>query len=121
MRKKQMKSDNVKSNFRASIIQSHPNEAPQKSAPLQPPASITSGEIHPSGGVANRMSIENLEKYRDFAAFVVVEHGSQYGFVLERLERMLARAKENDVMERARKILAEADLKKLSTTKLKRR
>lgn len=126
MRKKQIKSVEAKSHSRNITIQPDPNGALQKSAPLHHPPNATSGETYSAGGGTKRWSIKELEKYRDFAAFVVVEYGPQFGFALERVEQMLEQAKEDqakddDVVERARKILANADLKKLPNGTIRRR
>lgn len=52
-------------------------------------------------------SIEELEAYRVFAAFMVLEFGAEYGFVLERIEEMLDRARREDPVAKAKKILAD--------------
>ncbi len=57
--------------------------------------------------MTKKFSIEELEGYRVFAAYMVLEFGGEYGFVLERVERMLDRARREDPVAKALRIMEE--------------
>jgi hypothetical protein len=57
--------------------------------------------------MAKNYSIEELEAYRIFAAYMVLEFGPEYGFVLERVEGMLERARREDPVTKARRVMEE--------------
>lgn len=59
-------------------------------------------------------SIQELEELRLLAARCVVEYGPRYGFVLERMEKILARARGDDVTARALRLLSEAGVETIS-------
>lgn len=52
-----------------------------------------------------RIDIAELERMRRFAAFLILEFGPEYGFVLERIETMLEAAHKADPTARALKVL----------------
>jgi hypothetical protein len=54
-----------------------------------------------------RFDIAELERMRRFAAFMILEFGPEYGFVLERVEAMLEAAHKADPTARALKVLEE--------------
>jgi hypothetical protein len=54
-----------------------------------------------------RFDIAELERMRRFAAFLILEFGPEYGFVLERVEEMLEQAHKSDPTTRALRVLEE--------------
>ena len=54
-----------------------------------------------------RFDIAELERMRRFSAFLILEFGPEYGFLLERVEAMLEAAHKADPTTRALKILEE--------------
>jgi hypothetical protein len=56
--------------------------------------------------LADRGLIERLERALALAAQIVLRHGATYAVYLDRLERELEAARQNDPTERARRILA---------------
>lgn len=56
------------------------------------------------------LSIEELERYRVLAAYLVLQFGPEFGFVLDRVERMLEQARREDLTVRALKIVQELRL-----------
>lgn len=60
-----------------------------------------------SNGPSNshQVSIEELEAYRVFAAYIVSEFGAQYVGVLDRIEQELEKARREDPVARARRVL----------------
>lgn len=54
-----------------------------------------------------RFDILELERMRRFAAFLILEFGPEYGFVLERVEAMLDVAHQADPITRALRVLQE--------------
>jgi hypothetical protein len=54
----------------------------------------------------DRGLIERLERALALAAQIVLRHGATYAVYLDRLERELEMARQNDQTERARRILA---------------
>jgi len=63
----------------------------------------------PIEGPSFGRSIRELEELRLLAAKWVVEYGPRYGFILERMEKIVASAKGEEVTARALRLLAEAD------------
>jgi hypothetical protein len=57
---------------------------------------------------SGHVSIEELEAYRVFAAYIVSEFGEQYIGVLDRIEQELEKARREDPLARARRVLQEA-------------
>ena len=54
-----------------------------------------------------RFDIQELQRMRRFAAFLILEFGPDYGFVLERVEAMLLAAQKADPTARALQVLQE--------------
>ena len=54
-----------------------------------------------------RFDIQELERMRRFAAFLILEFGPEYGFVLERVEAMLEQSHKADPTARALRVLQE--------------
>lgn len=57
---------------------------------------------------SEQVTIEELEAYRVFAAYIVSEFGAQYIGVLDRIEEELEKARREDPVARARRVLVEA-------------
>lgn len=53
------------------------------------------------------VDIHELERMRRFAAFLILEFGPEYGFVLARVETMLEAAQKDDPTAKALKVLQE--------------
>lgn len=51
--------------------------------------------------------IEELERFRRLAAFMILEYGPEFGYVLDRIELMLEAARKQDPKARALRILSE--------------
>lgn len=54
-----------------------------------------------------RFDIQELERMRRFAAFLILEFGPEFGFVLERVEAILEKAHQADPTARALRVLQE--------------
>lgn len=54
-----------------------------------------------------RFDIRELERLRRLAAFMILEYGPEFGFVLERIETIIEAAHKDDPTARALRVLAE--------------
>lgn len=57
--------------------------------------------------MSRKYSIEELERYRVLAAYLILKFGDEYGFVLERVESDLERARQDDPQAKALKVMEE--------------
>jgi hypothetical protein len=57
--------------------------------------------------MSGEVTIEELERWRVMAAYWVLELGPEYGFVLERVEKELEKARADDPVAKAKKVLDE--------------
>ncbi|CAN1724887.1 conserved protein of unknown function [Hyphomicrobium sp. 1Nfss2.1] len=62
--------------------------------------------------MSRKYSIEALERYRVLAAYLILKFGDEYGFVLERVESDLERARQDDPQAKALKVMDELQRKR---------
>lgn len=62
--------------------------------------------------MSRKYSIEELERYRVLAAYLILNFGDEYGFVLERVESDLERARQDDPQAKALKVMEELQRKR---------
>lgn len=65
--------------------------------------------------MSRKYSIEELERYRVVAAHLILKFGDEYGFVLERVESDLERARQDDPQAKALKVMEELKRKRAGT------
>lgn len=54
-----------------------------------------------------RVDIQELIRLRRFAAFMILQYGPEFGFVLDRIECMIETAQKDDPTVKALRIMAE--------------
>lgn len=54
-----------------------------------------------------RLDIQELIRLRRFAAFMILQYGPEFGFVLDRIECMIETAQKDDPTVKALRIMAE--------------
>ncbi len=54
-----------------------------------------------------RLDIQELIRLRRFAAFMILQYGPEFGFVLDRIECMIEKAQKDDPTVKALRIMAE--------------
>lgn len=54
-----------------------------------------------------RLDIQELIRLRRFAAFMILQYGPEFGFVLDRIECMIETAQKDDPTAKALRVMAE--------------
>lgn len=54
-----------------------------------------------------RLDIDDLTKLRRLAAFMILQYGPEFGFVLDRIERIIEAAHRDDPTAKALRVMAE--------------
>lgn len=57
--------------------------------------------------MVGREDIDELTRLRRFAAFMILQYGPEFGFVLDRVERMIETAQKDDPTAKALRVMAE--------------
>lgn len=65
--------------------------------------------------MSKKYSIEELERYRVLAAYLILKFGDEYGSVLERVESDIERARQDDPQAKALKVMEELKRMRVGT------